>query len=69
MDGISPSASEIFPLLTRDERFRGIEFAAPVTRQGAENLERFQLRAEYVPTRPAPTAGAPAGAARTGGRL
>lgn len=50
MDGFSPAASEIFPLLTRDGRFRGVEFAAPITRQG-DNRERFQIRAEYVPAR------------------
>jgi len=48
MDGLSPSASEIFPLLTRDGRFRGVEFASPITRQ-ADNLERFRIRAEHVP--------------------
>ena len=48
MDGLSPSANEIFPLLTRDGRFRGVAFASPVTRQ-ADNLERFRIRAEFVP--------------------
>ena len=48
MDGLSPSASEIFPLLTRDGRFRGVEFASPITRQ-PDNLERFRIRADYVP--------------------
>lgn len=48
MDGLSPSASEIFPLLTRDGRFRGVEFASPITRQ-QDNLERFRIRAEFVP--------------------
>lgn len=48
MDGLSPSANEIFPLLMRDGRFRGVAFASPVTRQ-ADNLERFRIRAEFVP--------------------
>jgi hypothetical protein len=48
MDGLSPSASEIFPFLTRDGRFRKVEFASPITRQ-PDNLDRFQIRAEYVP--------------------
>lgn len=48
MDGLSPSASEIFPLLTRDGRFRGVEFASPITRQ-PDNLERFRIRADYAP--------------------
>jgi len=48
IDGLSPSANEIFPLLTRDGRFRGVAFASPITRQ-ADNLERFRIRAEFVP--------------------
>lgn len=48
MDGLSPSANEIFPVLTRDGRFRGVAFASPITRQ-ADNLERFRIRAEFVP--------------------
>ncbi len=47
IDGLSAAASEIFPILARDGRFRGVEFAAPIIRQG-DNLERFQIRAEYV---------------------
>ena len=58
LDGFSASASEIFPLLTRDGRFRGVEFAAPVIRQG-DNQDRFQIRAEYVP--PPPQAPGPGG--------
>ena len=63
IEGLSPSASEIFPALTRDGRFRSVEFGAPITRQ-ADNIERFKIRGEYVP--PPPTAPAPpaAGAAR-----
>lgn len=53
MDGLSPSASEIFPLLTRDGRFRGVEFASPITRQ-PDNLERFRIRTEFVPPGQAP---------------
>lgn len=45
MDGLSPSANEIFPLLSKDGQFRKVEFASPITRQ-ADNLERFQIRAE-----------------------
>jgi hypothetical protein len=48
MEGISPSASEIFPALTREGRFRSVEFAAPITRQ-PDNMERFKIRGEYVP--------------------
>ncbi len=48
IDGLSPSANEIFPLLTRDGKFRGVAFSSPITRQ-ADNLERFRIRAEYVP--------------------
>ena len=51
MNGISPSANEIFPLLTRDGRFRSVTFASPITRQ-ADNLERFRIRAEFVPGSP-----------------
>jgi len=47
LEGLSPSASEIFPALTRDGRFRSVEFGAPITRQ-ADNLERFKIRGEYV---------------------
>jgi hypothetical protein len=52
LDGLSSSAAEIFPALTRDGRFRSVEFAAPITRQ-ADNIERFKIRGEYVPP-PAP---------------
>jgi len=48
LEGLSPSASEIFPALTRDGRFRFVEFGAPITRQ-ADNLERFKIRGEFVP--------------------
>jgi len=49
IDGLSPAANEIFPLLSRDGRFRKVEFASPITRQ-ADNIERFQIRAEYSPS-------------------
>jgi Tfp pilus assembly protein PilN len=65
LEGFSPSASEIFAVLTRDGRFKSVEFGAPITRQ-ADNIERFKIRGEYVPP-PAqgPPAAAPArGAAR-----
>jgi hypothetical protein len=58
IDGLSASANEIFPLLSREGQFRNVEFASPITRQ-ADNLERFQIRAEYVPIPPAKPA--PAG--------
>jgi hypothetical protein len=47
LEGLSSSAAEIFPALTRDGRFRSVEFAAPITRQ-ADNIERFKIRGEYV---------------------
>jgi Tfp pilus assembly protein PilN len=59
IDGFSPAASEIFPLLTQDGRFRKVEFASPITRQ-PDNLERFQIRAEFVPAAAAPPADAKA---------
>ncbi|MGE5700336.1 MAG: PilN domain-containing protein [Deltaproteobacteria bacterium] len=55
IDGLSPSANEIFPLLSREGQFRNVEFASPITRQ-ADNVERFQIRAEFVPVA-APKAG------------
>ena len=55
LEGLSSSAAEIFPALTRDGRFRSVEFAAPITRQ-ADNLERFKIRGEYVPPPAAPPA-------------
>jgi len=62
IEGLSPSASEIFPALTRDGRFRSVEFGAPITRQ-ADNIERFKIRGEFVSPPSAP-ASPPAGAAR-----
>ena len=62
LEGLSPSASEIFPALTRDGRFRSVEFGAPITRQ-ADNIERFKIRGEFVPPPPAP-ASPPARAVR-----
>jgi len=62
IEGLSPSASEIFPALTRDGRFRSVEFGAPITRQ-ADNIERFKIRGEFVPPPPVP-ASPPARAAR-----
>ena len=63
IEGLSPSASEIFPALTRDGRFRSVEFGAPITRQ-ADNIERFKIRGEYVPPPPSAPAPPAAGAAR-----
>jgi Tfp pilus assembly protein PilN len=62
IEGLSPSASEIFPALTRDGRFRSVEFGAPITRQ-ADNIERFKIRGEFVPP-PSAAASPAAGAAR-----
>jgi Tfp pilus assembly protein PilN len=53
LEGLSPSASEIFPALTRDGRFRSVDFGAPITRQ-ADNMERFKIRGEFVPPPPEP---------------
>jgi len=61
IEGLSPSASEIFPALTRDGRFRSVEFGAPITRQ-ADNIERFKIRGEFVPPPASPSP--PGGAAR-----
>ena len=63
IEGLSPSASEIFPALTRDGRFRLVEFGAPITRQ-ADNIERFKIRGEFVPPPPAVPASPAAGATR-----
>jgi hypothetical protein len=54
IEGLSPSASEIFPALMRDGRFRSVEFGAPITRQ-ADNVERFKIRGEFVPPPASPT--------------
>ncbi len=62
IEGLSSSASEIFPALTRDGRFRSVEFGAPITRQ-ADNIERFKIRGEFVPPPPV-SASPPARAAR-----
>jgi len=63
IEGLSPSASEIFPALTRDGRFRSVEFGAPITRQ-ADNLERFKIRGEFVPPPPSVPASPAAGGMR-----
>ena len=63
IEGLSPSASEIFPALTRDGRFRSVEFGAPITRQ-ADNIERFKIRGEFVPPPPSVPASPAAGARR-----
>jgi len=63
IEGLSPSASEIFPALTRDGRFRSLEFGAPITRQ-ADNIERFKIRGEFVPPPSSVAASPAAGAAR-----
>jgi Tfp pilus assembly protein PilN len=47
IDGLSPSANEIFPVLTRDGQFRKVEFSSPITRQ-SDNIEHFQIRAEFA---------------------
>ncbi len=63
IEGLSPSASEIFPALTRDGRFRSVDFGAPITRQ-ADNIERFKIRGEFVPPPPSVPASPAAGARR-----
>jgi len=63
IEGLSPSASEIFPALTRDGRFRSVEFGAPITRQ-ADNIERFKIRGEFVPPPPSVPASPAAGGVR-----
>ncbi|GAB4244031.1 MAG: hypothetical protein OHK0028_22390 [Deltaproteobacteria bacterium] len=63
IEGLSPSASEIFPALTRDGRFRSVEFGAPITRQ-ADNIERFKIRGEYVPGAPSSPPPAASGTVR-----
>jgi Tfp pilus assembly protein PilN len=63
IEGLSPSASEIFPALTRDGRFRSVEFGAPITRQ-ADNVERFKIRGEFVPPSPSAPVSPAAGARR-----
>jgi hypothetical protein len=63
IEGLSPSASEIFPALTRDGRFRSVDFGAPITRQ-ADNIERFKIRGEYVPAMPSVSSTPAAGAVR-----
>ena len=63
IEGLSSSASEIFPALTRDGRFRSVEFGAPITRQ-ADNIERFKIRGEFVPPPPSVPASPAAGATR-----
>jgi len=65
MEGLSPSASEIFAVLTRDGRFKSVEFGAPITRQ-ADNIERFKIRGEYVPPAEGAPPPAPAPARRAG---
>ena len=63
IEGLSPSASEIFPAITRDGRFRSVEFGAPITRQ-ADNIERFKIRGEFVAPPPSASSSPAAGAAR-----
>ncbi len=63
IEGLSSSASEIFPALTRDGRFRSVDFGAPITRQ-ADNIERFKIRGEFVPPPPSAPASPAAGALR-----
>ncbi|MFZ2223311.1 MAG: PilN domain-containing protein [Candidatus Deferrimicrobium sp.] len=58
IEGTSLSASELFPRLTAGGRFRGVAFAAPITR-GIDNTERFRIRAEYVPPGMAPEGASP----------
>jgi len=59
IEGFSPSANELFPMLTRDGRFRSVNFGAPIMRQ-SETMERFRLRGEYVPLPVTPAFAVPA---------
>ena len=45
MDGLSPSAAEIALALQKSGAFKDIVFRAPVSREAANGLERFQLGA------------------------
>jgi Tfp pilus assembly protein PilN len=52
MDGLSPSAAEIALALQKSGAFKDIVFRAPVTREAASGLERFQLGAAVVEAKP-----------------
>ena len=52
MDGLSPSAAEIALALQKSGAFKDIVFRAPVTREAASGLERFQLGAAVAEAKP-----------------
>jgi general secretion pathway protein L len=52
MDGLSPSAAGIALALQKSGAFKDIVFRAPVTREAATGLERFQLGAAIVEAKP-----------------
>lgn len=52
MDGLSPSAAEIALALQKSGAFKDIVFRAPVTREAASGLERFQFGAAVVEAKP-----------------
>ena len=52
MDGLSPSAAEIALALQKSGAFKDIVFRAPVTREVANGLERFQLGAAIAEAKP-----------------
>lgn len=52
LDGLSPSAAGVALALQKSGAFTGIVFRAPVTREAASGLERFQLGAAVAETKP-----------------
>jgi general secretion pathway protein L len=52
MDGLSPSAAGIALALQKSGAFKDIVFRAPVTREAATGLERFQLGAAIAEAKP-----------------
>lgn len=52
MDGLSPSAAGIALALQKNGAFKDIVFRAPVTREAANGLERFQLGAAIAEAKP-----------------
>jgi general secretion pathway protein L len=52
MDGLAPSAAEIALALQKSGAFKDIVFRAPVTREAASGLERFQLGAATAEAKP-----------------
>lgn len=52
LDGVSPSAAVIALALQKNGAFKDIVFRAPVTREAATGLERFQLGAVIAEVKP-----------------